>query len=222
MANVGTLWEWVEPTPMRVISVSPLVATGGGGSGGSNVTVPGNAEDILTRAAGAIFTVEEVDDDNVTLILPAFLDSEDDIDTLSSQLMYVFGPVSGDELGWLTVTAKGILGLADSSDVGGDPDSIPVTGTVTLTPGISRPIRIISTGQFLAVAPVVVDFDEDGELAYDGIKTVHLIAPQWTDLSNTTWSWTADVRPGPGQTWQPFSVSFTGAPGDTVNLASLV
>lgn len=206
-----------------VLLTSSAGTGGGGGALPSLVTVPGNAAAIVARAlaSSALFTATETDANTVELEFPTLL-TLDDVFTLSNQLNYVFGVLGEDELGWLTVTAKGILGLADTSDAGVAPDYVPVVGTVTLTPGLSRPIRIISTGQFLAVSSITATFDSDGELAFDGEKNIRLIAPQWDQLSSTTWRWTADVRPGPGQNWQAFTVNFTGLPGDVINLASLI
>ncbi len=194
---------------------------GSTGAAPTVVTVPGNATEVVARAAGAAFTVSYVDDNTVNLVMPETADFTD-METIANQLLYVFGTFGTDDLGWLTVTARGILGLADTSDPGSAPDYVPIVGIVTLTPSLSRPVRLISTGEFMPVAPVTVTFDSDGELAYDGIKNVRLIAPQWTNLSNTTWRWIADIKPGPGQSWPGFSVNFTGTPGTIINLATLV
>lgn len=224
MVNVGTLWEWQPSTPfLRVLRVTPVFAAGSSVStAGSTVAVPGNAAEVVARAGGSLLTVEEIDASSVSLILPTFIDSDEEIDEISSQLLYVFGPVADIDVGWLTVTAQGILGLADSSDASGVPDYIPVVGTVTLSPTITKPIRIISLTQFIALAPFTATFDSDGELSYDGIKNVRIIAPLWSDLSNTSWKWQADIRPGSGQSWGSFSGSFTGAPGSVFDLASLL
>lgn len=227
MALQGTLFLMPSPEEYRVLTHLPATAgeapTGGGGPGDavSTITVPGNASAIAARGVSAMFAVEEVDANHVTLTLPTTMDLAD-IDTLSSQLLYVFGAPPVNDLGWLTVTAEGILGLADSSDPDDAPDYVPVAGTVTLTPTLTRPVRINSTGQFLALSTVTVVFDSDGEMSYDGIKNVHLIAPLWADLSNTSWKWSALISPGSGQSWSSFTVSFTGAPGAIINLGTLV
>jgi hypothetical protein len=204
------------PTNMQGTPV--LLTTG---SSGTNVPVDGNATEIEARADGTIFSISETDPDMVVLTLPGSLSSAD-IPEMVEQLNDVFAPPSDPPSGWMTVVLSGIQAFADTSDVGGEPDTIPMSGTVTLTPGLSRPIRQISTRDFFAVAPTVAAFDGDGDLAYAGSKGVRLVAPEWTDLTNTSWRWTAEVRPGPGQTWDAFSVTFTGAPGETVNLADLV
>src|SRR6478609_2155589 len=203
------------------VLMNPLASGTGGAGAGTNVLVPGNAAAVVARAAGMDFDVELVDADNVLLILPEN-STADGIQTIAQQILYVFGVPATNDLGWLTVTAKGLLALADSSDAGGAPDYIPVVGTVVLTPSITRPVRILSSGRFLALNPLTTTFDSDGELAYDGIKNVRIVAPQWTDLSNTSWRWNVEVKPGPGQSWQGFTGSFTGAPGSTFNLVSLL
>ncbi len=202
--------------------MNPTATGGEGGGGGTTVGVPGNATAIVARAADADFDVVFVDANTVTLTIPSSVSSQDDMYNIATQLAYVFGVVSSGDLGWLTVTAKGILVLADSSDAGGAPDYIPVIGTVSLTPTLSKPTRRISTGEFVPAAPVVATLDSDGELSYDGQKNVRILAPQWSDLSNTTWRWAFEVRPGPGQSWSPFSGSFTGTPGTTINLSAFV
>lgn len=204
-----------------------------GGVQPTEVTVPGNAAAIVARAVAlpTLFTATVIDADTVMVTFPSEL-TVDQLFTLASQMTSSFHEVGEGELGWLTVTARGILGLADSADEGSAPDYIPVVGTVTLTPtrtptatptkGLLQPIRVISTGQFLVVATVTATFDSDGELSYDETKNVRLIAPKWDQLSDTEWEWRADIRPGPGQNWAGWSVHFSGAPGDVVNLASLL
>ena len=198
---------------------------GDGGEGGgvlTTVTVPGNAEEVIERAVGTGLIVAYVDDDHVTVSLPAEA-TVAEMFQLSMDINNVFAaPLGTGELGWLTVTAAGIFGMADSSDAGGDPDYIPVVGTVTISSTLSKPLYIAATGQFLAVSSVTAILDSDGELSYDGIKTVRIIAPQWAGLSNTAWKWEATVKPGAGQSWGAFTVQFTGHPGDVVNLASLL
>ena len=199
----------------------PTSSGGGGEAVPFAVDVPGNAVAIAARAVTAtdLITVTADGTDSVEITWPVGATFEEMME-ISSALSYIFGSVMEGELGWLTVEAKGILGFADSSDPGGAPDYVPVAGTVTFSASLSRPIRILSTGEFLAVAPISATFDSDGELSFDGEKDVRIIAPLWTGLSNTTWRWNFDVRPGPGQTWSPFSGNFTGSPGETVNIAS--
>ena len=125
-------------------------------------------------------------------------------------------------LGWLTVSAAGIVGSADSNDTGLEPDYVPIVGTVTFTPTFTRPIRINSSGRFLAMATINARFDSNGILTYDDQVDCRLIAPQWTELSDTEWQWRANIVPGGGQSWNSFEVLFSGAPGDRVNLASFL
>lgn len=131
-------------------------------------------------------------------------------------------PTPDPGLSWLTVSAAGIVGSADSADAGKDPDYTPVAGTVTFVPTFSRPIRLISEQKFFAVAATSATFDSSGELTFDGGKDVRLIAPLWAELSDQTWKWRATVRPGGDQGWASFEIEFTGAPGDVVDLASFL
>lgn len=194
---------------------------GGGGGGPMTIAVPGNAASVVARGTEVGVTVVSVDPNTVELVLPTEM-TYVALQELLNELTYVFGSASGSELGWLTVTAKGILGMADSSDADAAPDYVPVAGIVTLTPSLSRPVRLLASGQFLAVSPIVATFDSDGELSLDGVKNVRIIAPQWTGLSRTDWRWSFEVRPGPGQSWSGFSGSFTGVRGALINLASFI
>lgn len=190
------------------------------GSGSLNVVTVSDPDAVVARAVGSLITVDYGEDPgSVTFAFPSTLTAKI-VSDISGQLNYIFSEPNPGDLGWMTITAKGIVGLADSADDGGVPDYIPVAGFATLTPTLSQPIRIIPTGQFLAVASVTATFDSDGELSFDGQKKLRVIAPKWTGLSKTDWSWAVEVRPGPGQSWSPFTTTVTGAPGSTVDLAS--
>lgn len=207
------------------VVLTPSATSGGGGGGAlpTIITVPGNAAAIVARAleSEALFTATEVDSDTVEVTFPVGLTLEE-LFEMSNQMNYVFGTLGADDLGWMTVTAKGVLGLADGADTGPAPDYVAVAGTIEITSGLARPVRILSTGQFLVLSKISATFDSDGELFFGGNKNVRLVAPQWAQLSNTTWRWTAEFKPGPGQNWQSFSVTFTGLPGDVINLATLI
>ena len=197
--------------------------TGGADVAPTNlVTVPGNAEDYIERAEGTGLVLTMVDENTLSIVLP---DSEDPeaVLELATALQYVFtAPVSPD-IGWFAVTAAGILGMADSSDADLAPDYVPVVGSVTFIPSFNRPIKIVSSNRFFAVTPTVAEFDSDGELSYQGGKQVRLISPVWDDLSSNDWSWTAQVRPGPGQSWEGFDVTaMRPAPGTTVDLVDFL
>lgn len=191
------------------------------GGGEAIVAVPGNADVLVLRSEATAVDVIKVDDDHVTVALPAESDVTDFLNVLN-QAIWVFGAPAEDEIGWIAVTAKGILGMADSSDEGPNPDYVPVTGTITLVPEVSGPIRLVSSGRFFAVAGLTCTFDSDGELSYDGGKNVRVVSPLWQELSNQDWRWVATVAPGFDQSWTPFTVPFTGAPGSVVNLANLL
>ena len=212
MANIG---EFIVGYP----------SAAGGGTGGdgtsTEVIVPGNADAIVARSMGMLVTVEKIDANHVTVGYPGGA-SLSQIRTIANQLSYLFGAPAVDEIGWLTVTAKGLLGYADGADEDSAPDYTPVVGQVVFTPELPGTIKLVTTNRFFAVAGVTATFDSDGELSYAGQKNIRLIAPQWSELSNKTWRWIASVQPGPGQSWTPFTVFFTGAPGAVINLATLL
>jgi hypothetical protein len=198
----------------------PVTYRSGGGAG-TNVAVDGDATAVVARSGGSLFLLSAADANNVTLSMPADFDNISDADLFAAQLTYVFGSEATD-LGWLTVTARGVQMYADTADAGGAPNHVPISGTVVFTPGLSKPVKRVSTNEILAIAGATASFDAGGELSFDGEEDIRLIAPQWTDLSNTTWKWTATFNPGPGQNWQSFSVVFTGTPGAVIDLGTLV
>lgn len=198
-------------------------STGGGGgtAGATLVEVPGNAAEIVARSAGSGLTITEVGADSVEVVFPAEA-TANEMQDLAISLLQIFGAAAEPNIGWFTVTAKGMIGMADSSDAGSRPDYIPVLGTVTFFPNFALPIKIVSTNTFFSVGASQAVFDSDGELSFDGEKTIRLISPAWDDLSANDWQWVAQVRPGPGQNWQGWDASFTAAPGDTVDLSDFL
>lgn len=206
---------------------TPARATGSSGGGGEpeptivHIT-SGTSQEFADRAGeNPYLAVTVIDPTTVSVLvsLPAEMD-QDEFTSFTEAMMFAF---SGEiPFGWFSITAKGVVGLADSSDQGSTPDYIPVVGTVTLFPSFTRPIKITSTNQFFTVAASTAIFDSDGELSYDGQKGIRLISPQWSDLSDNAWTWTAQVRPGPGQNWEGFDVTFTAAPGASVDLVDFL
>lgn len=187
------------------------------------ITVPaGTAQAFADRAAQNPYLDVTVMDPNtvsVLVTLPTTMTPED-FNAFSDSMLFA---LSGDiPFGWFSITAKGVLGLADSGDSGSTPDYIPVVGTVTFFPSFAKPIKIVSQNAFLAISGAQATFDSDGELSYDGVKGVRLISPQWDDLSDNAWTWKAQVRPGPGQSWEGFDATFTAAPGATVDLVDFL
>lgn len=139
------------------------------------------------------------------------------------------------DIGYLTVTGRAVLGLADSNDAGGQPDQVAATATVTFTPVLGNVDSLVAVSDDLLVLPqaITCTLRSDGRLVppSDGVKAppdpdaepeVHLIAPNQASLSYTGWSWQASFAPIQPQSWNPFRRVFSGAPGDTISLAQLV
>lgn len=138
------------------------------------------------------------------------------------------------DIGYLTVSGKASLGLADSNDAGEQPDRVAATAIVTFTPllGTQDVIVAVADDEIVMPQPIKCTLDSTGRLVppADGVgaapdpsapKYVQLIAPNQASLNYTGWSWRATFAPIAPQNWNPFSRVFTGAPGDTVSLAQL-
>lgn len=139
-------------------------------------------------------------------------------------------------VGFLTVTGRLVLGMGDSVDPGNEPDMLPAAGTVTFTPNLPGTFPLVSLADSLMIAPATVKaaLDEAGNIvppsdggdadpATGGTAGVFLVAPQQpTVLSNIDWTWTVSFAPATGQRWKPFSRSFTGKPGDVLDIATLI
>jgi len=130
------------------------------------------------------------------------------------------------------VTAQAMLGVADSSDAGDDPDLVPSVGTVVFTPSITGPTTLLSTQQILSLGKVTAELDAQGRLRppVDGVSAppsvaggnLSLIGPKSAELLDTGWTWGATFKPANGQTWAQFTVSgITGNPGETVALTTM-
>lgn len=132
-------------------------------------------------------------------------------------------PVS---VGYITVTAEGLVGLIDSDDVGNQPDQSIMVATVELRPSITGPIVAVDevgVKPLIAVDTVEVLLDASGVLrpTDDPVGNVRLVAPMQKSISPSNWIWTATFIPAATQDWEQFEVSFSGSPGDTVDLGSV-
>lgn len=88
------------------------------------------------------------------------------------------------EVTYGTVVGKLITAIADSDDVDSNPDSAPISGSVTFTPG---PAKILSATSTPPVAilpqPIRVTLDADGAFS------VNLIATNDPNLNPTNWAY---------------------------------
>lgn len=140
-------------------------------------------------------------------------------------------------VGYLTVKGRVVTGGADSTDGGNQPDMTNGIGTVTFTSNVAGggPIVIADEDPSLSLLyfpeTVVCALDGNGEIVapVDGLdgdpgteKAVRLPAPLQSVFQPNSWTWTAAFTPGPGQNWSPFSRVFTGIPGDTIYVPTLV
>lgn len=130
------------------------------------------------------------------------------------------------DVGWLTVVASIVEVDADSSDPDLAPDTSWPDGTVTLAPvGLSHPylihgvngqidgFEIPRTVTCRLVAGVLYPPDN-----LDSETGVRVLAPLQECFDELDWHWRATFKLSDGSTWP---VEFTGAAGDTVNLAQV-
>ena len=135
-------------------------------------------------------------------------------------------------IGYITVVAKGLLGIADSSDADTKPDGVPLVARVEFTASNARPVIAIGENPqtIIPLAKITCDLDANGNLRppNDGTDTgadasgsLRLVAPDGPGIDYTGWQWTAKFSPGPGQSrWQYFSITFGGTGGETVDLGA--
>lgn len=146
------------------------------------------------------------------------------------------GDVPAD-VGYLTVVAFAAEALADSIDSGLAPDLLPLEATVVLAPvnlPRDRPYAVAYNDQLILLPRAVTCHMKAGILyppndgsdcvtsEVDAVAGVRLVAPQQSSLDLVNWYWEAQIQPLPGARWKTFTIYFTGAPGDTVALATAV
>lgn len=130
-------------------------------------------------------------------------------------------------IGYITVSAKGVLAGTDSNDAGSVPDAIPLSASVVISPSISRPIAsTLGDNTVIALGRINCTLDSSGILRPPGDDTgeVRLIAPQQDSITIRDWTWKASFTPtlGTSQSWAAFDITFTGAPGEIVVLADVL
>lgn len=133
-----------------------------------------------------------------------------------------------DEVGWITVSGKGLLALADSTDPDSRPDARPMNGEVILSAvDLDGPVVALTSSTIVPIGTITAGFlegelrppknGEKGELDPEG--ALNIVAPLQDELSHVGWLWEAWVKPGADAGWPEFRIRFTGAPGETVDLA---
>lgn len=141
-----------------------------------------------------------------------------------------------DSIGYLTVTGRGVLGYADSADVGDQPDQVVAVATITFVPVVTGVDALVSLPDDMFIFPQTIkcSLNSNGRLVppADGLSSdpapsavthVQLIAPRQDSLNFQGWSWLAKFSPPSSAAgWNPFQRAFTGAPGDEISLAQVI
>lgn len=123
-------------------------------------------------------------------------------------------------VGWMTVDASVILGLADTSDAGEEPDAVAAIGSVLFTPPPeAAQLWVYDPGQILLLQQVAGVLTADGIVTSDGVP-IQLVAPVQDAISVQWWKWSAKFTPDASQSWQSFTTTFLGSPGDTVKIGN--
>jgi hypothetical protein len=118
-----------------------------------------------------------------------------------------------------TVVGQFIQAVADTADAGRDPDSLPMQGTITFTPGAARVLLPSATPNPLTMyqKSIVCTLDAEGYLlGPDGARGVKLVASDSPgNPTNFTYSVSVDLVGVAG-----FSFSFFLPAGETVDLTT--
>jgi hypothetical protein len=124
-----------------------------------------------------------------------------------------------------TVTGRFVKGVADSDDVGQDPEMIPIVGAIiTFAPAVTPPIIRIPTSTppvTIYQETIVATTDADGYLKIDADSAtgVKLIWGHDPDIIPTAWDWHVVVSIGGNFPSRNFVIP--GSAGGTVDLATL-
>lgn len=136
-----------------------------------------------------------------------------------------------ESVGWLTVTGRSLLGIADSIDAGNVPDVLTPAANVTIKASIDR-VVVIADKTILNFPPdgITASLDAEGRLVApaDGIGVVGtstnitLVAPDQSTISHVGWRWEITVRPADGKAFTPYEVYITGAPGQEKSIGDAI
>lgn len=137
-------------------------------------------------------------------------------------------------LGYLTVTGRGVIATADSSDVGDQPDMVMALANVRFEPTLSVSALVsLADDMFILPQKITATLNSDGRLVppADGVSSapsvsapthLQLLAPNQSSLNYTGWQWLATLTPIAPQNWQPFTCRFSGEPDEEVSLAQKI
>lgn len=134
-----------------------------------------------------------------------------------------------ESVGYLTLTGKVLLGIADSDDPGEQTDATAAAANITITPSI--PGFVVLADESVHRLPAIrATLNASGQLVApaDGQSTtgtstsIRLIAPDQASISEVGWRYTVDVAPADGKSFEKFTVYLTGAPNESKTLGGLI
>ncbi len=127
-------------------------------------------------------------------------------------------------VGYMEVVFYGLVGLFDTVDPGNDPDAEDMLASVEFTPSVTNIVEITEAGLKTFISLATTTHPLSGgvlEPNDEEAGTLRLVAPMQVSISPRNWFWTARFIPTATQDWKEFSISFSGSPGDTVDLGSV-
>lgn len=125
-------------------------------------------------------------------------------------------------VGFGKVTGTFLRVTGDGSDVGSNPDGVPLAGlTVQFSASVTRVKNVSADPPVTIIIDVVTCTTDDNGVLIDpmGNEGVWLVASTNPDLDPTGWTWTATISSG---TVARFSTTFSLDEGQTLDLASLI
>lgn len=133
-------------------------------------------------------------------------------------------------VGFLTLTGKVLLGLADSDDPGDQPDAGRLVANVTITPSIDY-VVVVADESVIALPPrIQASLNAGGQLVApaDGkgepgtSTSLRLIAPDQPAIHRVGWRWVIDIAPVDGESFAAIQVFLSGGPDESKTLGGLI
>jgi hypothetical protein len=132
-------------------------------------------------------------------------------------------------VGWFNLSGKVLRGLADSDDVGEAPDTRATSALIDIEASIDQFV-VIADQSVITLPTIEASLDAGGNLVApaDGLSAtgtsavLKLIAPQQSTISQVNWYWTIRFRPAAGNSFEPFSVTVTAAPGESKTIGGQI
>lgn len=134
-----------------------------------------------------------------------------------------------ESVGYMTLTGKVLLGLADSDDDGEQTDASAAVATVTITPSIPG-VVVVADESVVRLTTIRAALNASGQLVApaDGQSTVgtstslRLIAPDQAAISEVGWQYVIDIAPVDGKSFTKFTVFLTGAKDEAKTIGGLI